>query len=482
MSNTAQTSAMERINLLLDDNSFVEIGAQVTKRSTDFNLQGKSVPGDGVITGYGVIDGNIVYVYSQDASALGGSIGEMHAKKIAQIYDLALKTGAPVIGLVDCAGLRLQEATDALAGFGTLYLKQTMASGVVPQITAVFGSCGGGSAISASLSDFTFMAEKGSKLFVNSPNTLEGNYTEKCDTSAASFKAESGMADFVEEDETAVLNQIRTLVSILPCNNEDDDSFDECTDDLNRLTYLAESKDSAKALADISDDNFFMEVKKAYAKEMVTGFIRLNGMTVGAVANRSALMNEEGKVTEKFDGTLTTKGCQKAAQFVNFCDAFNIPVLTLTDVAGYKACTCEEKTIAKAVAGLTYAFSNASVPKVNVVTGKAMGSAYISMNSKHIGADMVFAFENAKIGMMDAKEAVKIMYADELKDKKDQASFISEKASEYESLQSSAQAAASRGYVDAVIAPADARKNLVYAFEMLFTKRESRPSKKHGTV
>lgn len=479
MSNTAQTSAMERINLLLDDNSFVEIGAHVTRRSTDFNLQGKSVPGDGVITGYGVIDGNVVYVYSQDASALGGSIGEMHARKIAQIYDLALKTGAPVIGLVDCAGLRLQEATDALAGFGTLYLKQTMASGVIPQITAVFGSCGGGSAVSASLSDFTFMAEKGSRLFVNSPNTLEGNYTEKCDTSSAAFKAESGVADFVEEDEAAVLNQIRTLVSILPCNNEDDDSFDECNDDLNRLTYMADSKDSAKALADISDDNFFMEVKKDYAKEMVTGFIRLNGSTVGAVANRSALMNEEGKVTEQFDGALTTKGCQKAASFVNFCDAFNIPVLSLTDVQGYKACTCEEKTIAKAAAALTYAFANATVPKVNVVTGKAMGSAYITMNSKHIGADMVFAFENAKIGMMDAKEAVKIMYADELKEN---ASLAGEKAAEYEALQSSAQAAAGRGYVDAIIAPQDARKNLLYAFEMLFTKREDRPGKKHGTV
>lgn len=482
MSNTAQTSAMERINALLDDNSFVEIGAQVTKRSTDFNLQGKSVPGDGVITGYGVIDGNIVYVYSQDASALGGSIGEMHARKIAQVYDLALKTGAPVIGLVDSAGLRLQEATDALEGFGSFYLKQTLASGVIPQITAIFGNCGGGAAISASLSDFIFMAEKGSRLFVNSPNTLEGNYTEKCDTSSAAFKAESGVADFVEEDEAAVLNQIRTLVGILPSNNEDDDSYVECTDDLNRLTYLADSKDSAKALADISDDNFFMEVKKDFAKEMVTGFIRLNGMTVGAVANRGALLDEAGKTIEKFDGTLTTEGCKKAVQFVNFCDAFNIPVLSLTDVTGYKACTCEEKTIGKAVADLTYAFANATVPKVNVVTGKAMGSAYISMNSKHIGADMVYAFENAKIGMMDAKEAVKIMYADELKEAKDQTAFVNEKASEYDSLQSSAQAAASRGYVDAIITPADARKILVYAFEMLFTKRENRPSKKHGTV
>lgn len=482
MSNTAQTSAMERINLLLDDNSFVEIGAQVTKRSTNFNLQEKSVPGDGVITGYGVIDGNIVYVYSQDASALGGSIGEMHANKITHLYDLALKVGAPVIGLIDCAGLRLQEATDALAGFGSLYLKQTLASGVIPQVTAIFGSCGGGSAISTSLSDFTFMEAKKAKMFVNSPNTLEGNYTEKCDTSSASFKAEAGLVDFIEADEASVLNQIRTLVSILPANNEDDASFEECTDDLNRLTYQADSKDSARALADISDDNFFMEVKKDYAKEMVTGFIRLNGMTVGAVANRGAVIDESGKTTEKMETVLTTKGCQKAADFVNFCNAFEIPVLSLTEVTGYKACVCEEKTIAQAVAKLTYAFANATVPKVNVVTGKAFGSAYVAMNSKHIGADMVFAYDSAKIGMMDAKEAVKIMYADELKNAKKPEDLINEKASEYENLQSSVDSAAARGYVDAVIAPAEARKNLIYAFEMLFTKRESRPSKKHGTV
>ena len=290
------------------------------------------------------------------------------------------------------------------------------------------------------------------------------------------------MADFVEADEVSVINQIRTLISILPANNEDDSTFEECTDDLNRLTYQADSKDSAAALADISDNNFFMEVKKDYAKEMVTGFIRLNGMTVGAVANRAAVIDESGKTIEKMETVLTTKGCQKAADFVNFCNAFEIPVLSLTEVTGYKACVCEEKTIAQAVAKLTYAFANATVPKVNVVTGKAFGSAYIAMNSKHIGADMVFAYDSAKIGMMDAKEAAKIMYADELKNAKNAAELLNEKANEYEKLQSSVDSAAERGYVDAVIAPAEARKNLIYAFEMLFTKRESRPSKKHGTV
>lgn len=484
MSTTAQLSARERILSLLDDNSFVEVGAMVTKRSTDFNMQQKEIPADGVITGYGVIDSNLVYVYSQDQTALGGSVGEMHAKKIARIYDMALKVGAPVIGLIDCAGLRLQEATDALNGFGELYLKQTLASGVIPQITAVLGNCGGGVAISSNLSDFTFMAEKDAKIFVNSPNALDGNYMEKCDTSTAKFQAEAGVVDVVCEDDEAVLASIRQLVTILPSNYEDNDSYVECNDDLNRLvpalgTYL---KDSAIALKEISDDNFFYEVKSAYAREMVTGFIRLNGMTIGAVANRAEILDEELKAAEEFDGSLTTAGCEKATSFVNFCDAFNIPVLTLTSVKGYKATTEEEKTIAKAAAKLTYAFANATVPKVNVIVGEAYGSAYVTMNSKHIGADLVLAYEDAIIGMMDAKSAAQIMYAEEINACSDATSMIDEKTREYASLQSSVEAAAKRGYVDNIISTEATRKQLVYAYEMLFTKRDSRPSKKHGTV
>lgn len=484
MSTTAQLSARERILSLLDDNSFVEVGAMVTKRSTDFNMQQKEIPADGVITGYGVIDSNLVYVYSQDQTALGGSVGEMHAKKIARIYDMALKVGVPVIGLIDCAGLRLQEATDALNGFGELYLKQTLASGVIPQITAVLGNCGGGVAISSNLSDFTFMAEKDAKIFVNSPNVLDGNYIEKCDTSTAKFQAEAGVVDVVCEDDEAVLASIRQLVTILPSNYEDNDSYVECNDDLNRLvpalgTYL---KDSAIALKEISDDNFFYEVKSAYAREMVTGFIRLNGMTIGAVANRAEILDEELKAVEEFDGSLTTAGCEKATSFVNFCDAFNIPVLTLTSVKGYKATTEEEKTIAKAAAKLTYAFANATVPKVNVIVGEAYGSAYVTMNSKHIGADLVLAYEDAIIGMMDAKSAVQIMYAEEINASSDATSMIDEKTREYASLQSSVEAAAKRGYVDNIISTEATRKQLVYAYEMLFTKRDSRPSKKHGTV
>ena len=409
MSNSAQTLSGKRIESLLDDNSFVEVGSYVTARNTDFNMTAQETAADGVITGYGTIEGNLVYVYSQDASVMGGSIGEMHAKKISGIYKMAMKMGAPVIGLLDCSGLRLQEATDALDGFGQMYLEQTLASGVIPQICAVFGNCGGGMAVSSAIADFVFMAEDG-KLFVNSPNALAGNDVSKCDTASAKFQSEeAGLVDMVgSEDE--ILGQIRTLVSILPANNEDDMSYDECEDDLNRVCadLVGWTGDTAKALAEISDNYFFMEVKKEYDPSMVTGFIRLNGTTVGCVANRTEIYNEENEKTEEFDAALSARGCEKAAEFVNFCNAFNIPLLTLVNVKGYKQCTCTEKKIAKAAGRLTYAFANADVAKVTVVIGEAFGSAYVTMNSKSIGADIVYAWPQAKIGMMDAQSAVKI--------------------------------------------------------------------------
>lgn len=476
MSITSQAS--QRITALLDDNSFVEIGAMVTARATDFNLKQTETPSDGCITGYGVIDGNLVYVYSQDASVLGGSIGEMHAKKIAGLYDLAMKTGAPVIGLIDSAGLRLQEATDALNAFGEIYKKQTLASGVIPQITAVFGTCGGGLALFPALTDFTFMEEKKARLFVNAPNALAGNEISKCDTSSAAFQSEeAGIVDFVG-DEAAVLGQIRDLVCMLPSNNEDDNSFVECTDDLNRAeASLANCVgDTSIALSTIADDNAFVEVKAAYAKEMVTGFMKLNGITVGAVANRCEVYNDEGEKTASFDAALSPAGCDKAAEFVSFCDAFNIPVLTLTNVNGFMADKCSEKKIAKAAARLTYAFADATVPKVNVIIGKAYGSAYVAMNSKAIGADMTYCWPDAEIGTMDAKLAAKIICDGQGAD------AVNECAKEYAYLQTSAVSAAKRGYVDAIIEPADTRKYVIGAFEMLFTKREDRPAKKHGTV
>ena len=476
--NATENSASRRIATLLDEGSFVEIGGAVTARSTTFNLQEKAAPSDGVITGYGVIDGNLVYVYSQDADVLGGALGEMHAKKIARIYDMAMKMGAPVIGLIDCAGLRLQEATDALEAFGSLYHKQALASGVIPQVTAIFGMCGGGLAVVPGLTDFTFMEAKDGKLFVNSPNALEGNEISKCNTASADYQSKTaGLVDGIGA-EAEILGQIRDLVCMLPANNEDDMSYEECTDDLNRICadIANASEDTAIALAQIADNQILVETKKDYAKEMVTGFIRLNGMTVGVVANRSKVYNAEAEVEAEFDSVLTVDGCKKATDFVNFCDAFSIPVLTLTNVTGFAATVESEKNMASAVAKLTYAFANATVPKVNVIVGKAFGSAYVSMNSKSIGADLVYAWPTAEIGMMDAKLAAQIMYADA------DAETLNEKAAEYKELQSSPNSAAARGYVDAIIEPADTRKYVVGAFEMLFTKREDRPAKKHGTV
>lgn len=476
MSTTSKAS--QRITALLDDNSFVEIGGLVTARATDFNMKPDETPSDGCITGYGVINGNLVYVYSQDASVMNGSVGEMHAKKITNLYDLAMKTGAPVIGLIDSAGLRLQEASDALNAFGAIYMKQTLASGVIPQITAILGNCGGGLALFPTLTDFTFMEEKSAKLFVNAPNALDGNVITKCDSSSAAFQSqESGIVD-VTGDEATIFTKIRELIDFLPSNNAEGSDMVECTDDLNRVNPEIAGcvGDTSIALSILADNNDFYEVKAGYARNMVTGFLKLDGVTVGVAANRSEICDEEGKVAEKLDAVLSADGCEKAADFVSFCDAFDIPLLTLTNVKGYEATLCSEKRIAKAAAKLTYAFANATVPKVNVVIGKAMGTAAIVMNSKAVGADITMAWPDAEIGTMDGKLAAKIMYDGQGAD------VINEKAAEYDAQKLSAGSAARRGYVDQIVEPADTRKYVIGAFEMLFTKSEDRPAKKHGTV
>ena len=470
MSQSTQTTALARIHKLLDENSFVELGAYVSARNTDFNMIEKDTPADGVLTGYGTVDGSLVFVYSQDSAVLGGSMGEMHAKKIVSLYSKARKMGAPIIGLIDCAGLRLQEATDALNGFGKLYRSQSMASGVVPQIQMIFGMCGGGMAVSSALADFTFMEASKAKLFINSPNAIVGNNETDHDTSSAKFQSsESGLVDFAGNEEE-IISAARTLISILPGNNEDDGSVTECTDDLNRsVPEIANAAaSSASILGAVSDNHFYFELGKNYGTSFVTAFIKLNGSTVGCVANAETEM--------------THSGCDKAASFVNFCDAFNIPVLTLVNVKGYAACECTERRMAKACADLTYEYANASVPKVTVVTGTAFGTAYLSMGSKSVGADVVYAYPSASIGMMDAEEAAKIMYADEISRASDQKAFISEKAEAYSKLQSDVVIAAKHGYVDDIIEPASTRKRVIAAMDMLYTKREDRPLKKHGTV
>lgn len=483
MGNLAEKKAITRINSLVDPGSFVEIGGLVCARNTDFNLKKYDTASDGVITGYAVINGCPVYVYSQDATVLGGTIGEMHSKKICNLYDMALKTAVPVVALLDCAGLRLQESTDALNAFGQIYAKQSAASGIIPQITAVFGNCGGGLGIIPGLTDFTFM-ENEAKLFVNSPNTLDGNSVDKLNTSGATYQSEvTGNADFTG-NESEIITGIRQLLSMLPVNNQDDLSDHICNDELNRrCENLANCvEDTAIALRIISDDNVFVETKKNYAGEMVTGFIKLNGYTVGAVANRTKIYDGDMSVTAEYKPYLTSEGAKKAAAFVKFCDAFNIPVLTLTNTEGFKADVEEEKSLSGNVANMTYAFASATVPKVNVVIKNAFGSSYVSMNSKALGADIVFAWPETNIGTMKPKDAVMIMYAEEIKASENSGELIAKLTREYEDNQTSAVSAAKRGYVDAIIEPADTRKHLIAAFEMLYSKRTDMLKKKHGTV
>lgn len=477
MSSNKENLAMQRIAKLVDENSFMEIGSLVTARNTDFNLSSAETPSDGVIIGHGLVDGNLVFLYSQDASVLNGTIGEMHAKKIASVYDMAMKMGAPVIGFVDCGGIRLQESVDALDGFGQIYAKEVAASGVVPQICGVFGNCGGGLAVVPALCDFAFIEESNGKMFMNSPDAIKGNRVEKCDTSSAQFQSEENGCIDCYGSEDDIIAEMRELISMLPANNEGDVYTAECEDDLNRVcNSLSEMKgDPRYVLSEISDGHVFFETKKDYARNMVTGFIKLNGMTVGAVATCTEIYDEEGKKAEEFANALTAKGCEKAAEFVQFCDAFAIPVLSLTNVNGFHPCTCSEKRLAKAMARMTYAFANATTAKVNLITGEAYGSAYVAMNSKSVGADMVYAWSDAKVGMMDSKLAAKIMYPEAAADE------LAEKTSEYEKLQSSVTSAARRGYVDLILEPADTRKYLIAAFEMLYTKYVNEPEKKHGT-
>ena len=467
------TAAKQRIYDLLDENSFVEIGSKIKARATSFNQDPDRMSSDGVITGYGLIDGSLVYVYSQDASVLGGSIGEMHAKKITSIYDLAIRTGAPVIGMIESAGFRLQEGVDALDAFGSIYARQVKASGLIPQITAVFGNCGGGLALVPAITDFTFMADD-AKLFVNAPNTLAGNHEEMNDTSTASAKAACGSVDAVGSEEE-ILSEIRKLVSMLPSNNEDEASS-ECTDDLNRDCAAVSEKaaDPAAVLGEVADDGLFFETKREYAPEMATGFIRLNGNTVGIVANRNAAYDGEGGTKAEYDAVLTASGCYKAADFVRFCDAFEIPVITLTNVTGFAATESEEKKVADAAGKLVAAFAGANVPKVNVIMKKAVGSAYTVMNSKAAGADFVIAFPDSMIGIMDARSAAYVLC-----DGSPEA--LAETAARYEALQNNIECAAERGYVDEIIEPAHLRKYLVGTMEVLYTKREEFPAKKHST-
>lgn len=457
MSNSS--AARQRIEKLLDANSFVEIGAAIRARATDFNPHPAEESSDGVITGYGLIEDSLVYVYSQDASVLGGSIGEMHARKITRMYDMAIRTGAPVIGLIDSAGLRLQEGMDALDAVAQIYAKQAAASGQIPQISAVFGRCGGSLAVAASMCDFTLM-ENGAHLFINAPNTLAGNREEDNDTSTAASRAAAGVTDFTGTEEE-VLGKVRELVSVLPSNFEDIAEA-ETEDDMNRdCPGITAGADPAAVFAEAADDRKFVEIRQAYAPEMVTGFVRLGGTTAGVFGTRSQ--------------ALTAGGCEKAAALVKFCDAFGLPVVSLTNAAGFAAAVGEENREGSAAADLTMALARASVPKINVITQKAMGSAYAVMNARATGADFTFAFPGAVIGIMDALMAVRVIAPGA-----DSASFEAARK-RYEEKQCSVSGAASRGLVDRIVEPSELRRYLIGALEVLYTKRVDTPAGKHGS-
>ena len=469
--------ARQRIEALLDESSFVEIGALVHARNTDFNLRQENTLTDGVITGYGVVDGRPVYVFSQEPDVLGGSVGEMHAKKIVRLYDLALKTGAPVVGIIDSTGMRLQEGADALNALGEIYLRQANASGVIPQISVVMGGCGGGLAVMSALSDFTFLESEKGKLFLHSPNAIDNNYKEKCDTSAAAFQSEKAGTVDVLAPAASIFEEVRTLLSFLPSSNAEDDAEEECVDDLNRLTegIDAAMPDPAAGCAYLADSGEFFEVKDTFAPELVTGFLRLNGATVGVIANRTARFDAEGKETETYPAQLTERGCEKAARFVRFLDAFDLPLLTLTDVEGFAATMCEERRLAGHAAALVAALADATIPKVNLITRRAIGSAGLIMNGGATGADFTICWPDAQIGTMEASLAAKILADGKGADE--------EKAcAEAYARMNSAEGAASHGYTDEIIAPADTRKYIIGAFEMLYSKQEERPAKKHGAV
>ena len=469
-------TALKRLDLLLDPNSFIEIGGSVTARSTDYNRDAKKEASDGVVCGYGTIDGNLVYVYSQDPDVLKGTLGEMHGKKIVGILRMAEKMGAPVIGLLDRAGIRIEESMDALSALGDIYKVQSELSGVIPQITAVFGNCGGGLSFIPAISDFVFVEKNKGRLFVNSPDAIKGNNVNKVDNTKAEYQAECGNASFAGTQEE-IMASIRSLVCMLPANYADDGSMDICTDDINRTCAGIDSytSDTLGIIQSIADNGQVFINKNEYGRNIITALIKMNGYTTGVVANRKTY-SADGEVMSEFDGELSNKAVSKAASFINFCDAFNIPIVTIAQAGAFYGMECTEKNLPANAARLIYAYANSTVPKITLNIGNCYGSAGLIMGSKAVGADMVYAWNSAQIGAMRPDEAAKIICEG------DDSLDIKEVARQFEDLQLSVASAAARGYVDTIIAPEDTRKYIIGALEMLFTKRQAVIDKKHGTV
>nr|WP_212505741.1 carboxyl transferase domain-containing protein [Anaerotalea alkaliphila] len=479
-------TARERITMLLDEESFVEVGAFMKHRTTDFGLDKTEAPGDGVVTGYGTIEGALVYLFAQDFTVLGGSLGEVHAQKICQVMDLAMKMGAPVIGLLDSGGARVQEGIDALSGFGNIFYRNTLASGVIPQISVIMGPCAGGAVYSPAITDFVFMVDQTSQMFITGPDVIKAvtneDVTKEQLGGALAHNSKSGVAHFRYGSEADCLQGVRRLVQYLPANNEDGAVLTATSDDPNRKSELLETLvpdnpnkayDVKDVINEIVDLGSFFEVHAEYAKNMVVGFSKMNGETVGIIASQPKVLA----------GSLDVNASDKAARFIRFCDAFRIPILTLTDVPGYFPGVAQEHSgIIRHGAKLLFAYAEATVPKINIILRKAYGGAYIAMSSKHLGADMVLAWPTAEIAVMGAQGAANIIFRRDIENAENPESMRAEKIQQYQESFANPYVTAGRGYVDSVIEPAMTRPYVIASLEMLRSKFEKRPNKKHGNI
>jgi propionyl-CoA carboxylase beta chain len=478
-------TARERIALLMDEGSFEEIGALVTHRSTNFGLEKQKFYGDGVVTGYGTVHGRLVYVFSQDFTVVGGSLAEAHAQKICRIMDLAMQNGAPVIGLNDSGGARIQEGVVSLGGYADIFYRNTLASGVIPQISAIMGPCAGGAVYSPAITDFIMMVENTSYMFVTGPNVVKTVTHEEVSSEdlggASAHSVKSGVTHFSCANEVECINNLKALLSYVPQNCEEEAPAlpytpgNEKREKLN--TIIPENANSPydirEVITEVVDGGEFLEVHKDYASNIVVGFARLGGRSIGIVANQPAYLA----------GVLDINASKKGARFVRFCDCFNIPLLVFEDVPGFLPGTDQEwNGIITNGAKLLYAFCEATVPRVTVITRKAYGGAYDVMNSKHIGADMNYAWPTAEIAVMGAKGAAEIIFKKEIDEASDKQAKWKEKEQEYADLFANPYSATERGYVDEVILPENTRDKLIKAFKMLENKVATLPRKKHGNI
>ncbi len=478
-------TARERIELLVDEGTFVELNPFIEHRSRDFGLEGKKGPGDGVVTGYGKVNGRPIYLFSQDFTVFGGALGEMHAKKIANVMDLAAKNGAPFVGLNDSGGARIQEGVVSLDGYGHIFYRNAIYSGVIPQISVIMGPCAGGAVYSPAITDFVFMVEKTSQMFITGPKVIETVTGEKISSEdlggAKVHNTISGNAHFSGQTEQEVIAEVRKLLSYLPQNNEENaprietEGNDDYRPDLTDAIPFDALRpyDVRKVIEQVVDEKSFMEIHKDFAKNIVVGLARIKGEVVGLVCNQPKVLA----------GGLDIDSSDKASRFIRFCDSFNIPIITFEDVTGFfPGVKQEHGGIIRHGAKILYAYSEATVPKLTVILRKAYGGAYVALNSKSIGADLVFAWPNAEIAVMGPQGAANIIFAREIAESSDPEATRAQKIEEYREKFANPYVAASQGMVDDVIDPRETRIKIVQALEMLRNKKEDRPKKKHGNI